>query len=55
MKNVRPYLIILLGLFLLLMGMPLPAGVCFLIGFVTIIDGIWPEDWGMTKMGSNKK
>lgn len=52
MKKVRPYLIILLGLFLLFfMSMPLPAGVCFLIGFVMIIESIWPEEWGATKRG----
>ena len=41
-----PYLLIVLGLFLLfLINQPIPAGVCFLIGIVMIIENIWPEKW----------
>ncbi len=47
MKKIFPYLLILLGILLLLfLGQPIPAGVCFLIGVVVIIERIWPEKWG---------
>lgn len=47
MKRSRPYLLILLGLFLLFyMGMAEIAGVCLLIGIVWVIETIWPEKWG---------
>jgi len=42
-----PYLLILLGLFFLFkMNMPIPAGVCLLLGIVMILERIWPEKWG---------
>ena len=45
-----PYLIIIWGLFLLIkMNQPIPAGVCFLLGLVVIIERIWPEKWGGKK------
>lgn len=41
-----PFLVIVLGLLLLfLLGQPIPAGVCFLIGIVMIVERIWPEKW----------
>jgi len=47
MKKVFPYLLILLGILLLLFGgQPIPAGVCFLIGIVMVLERIWPEKWG---------
>ena len=45
-----PYLIIILGLFLLYkMNQPVPAGICILLGVVMIIERIWPEEWGKDK------
>lgn len=47
-KATSPLCIIILGLFLLFfVGQPIPAGVCFLIGIVMIIEMIWPEKWGV--------
>ncbi len=47
MKKGLPYLLILFGLLLLfILGQAIPAGVCFLIGIVMIIEGFWPEKWG---------
>ena len=41
-----PYLLILFGLLLLfIIGQAIPAGVCFLIGIVMILERIWPEKW----------
>ncbi len=46
-KKHSPYLLVLLGLILLfLMDQPIPAGVCFLIGFTLMLECIWPEKWG---------
>lgn len=45
-KRLIPYLIIILGIFLLLfMGQAIAAGVCVLVGVVMIIEKIWPEQW----------
>lgn len=45
-KKLSPYLLIVLGLLLLFfMDQAIPAGVCFLIGFVMIVEKIWPEKW----------
>lgn len=47
LKKLSPYLLILLGLFLLLwMNQAPAAGVCLLIGIVMAIESIWPEKWG---------
>lgn len=47
MRKFYPYLLILLGLFLLFfVGKAEVAGVCILIGVVMIIESIWPEKWG---------
>lgn len=47
LKKSSPYLLILLGLFLLFyLGQAIPAGVFFLIGTVMIINRLWPEKWG---------
>ena len=47
MKRMLPYVLILIGLILLLFaGQAIPAGVCFLLGIVMIIERIWPEKWG---------
>ncbi len=47
-KALSPLCLILFGLFLLFfVGQPIPAGVCFLIGIVMIIESIWPEKWGI--------
>ncbi len=47
MKNkLLPYLFILLGLLLLgYLEQHFPAGVCFVIGIVLILNRIWPETW----------
>ena len=48
MKKVLPYLLILLGLLILfIIGQPIAAGVCLLIGIVMIFEQIWPEKWGV--------
>jgi len=45
-KILTPYLLIVLGLFLLFwMCMAVPAGVCLLLGIVIILERIWPEEW----------
>lgn len=50
MKKLYPYLLILLGLFLLLfIGQALVAGSCILIGIVMVIERIWPEKWAADK------
>lgn len=50
LKKTSPYLLILLGLFLLLwMGQAPTAGVCLVIGIVMIIEKIWPEEWEADK------
>ncbi len=50
MKKLYPYLLILLGLFLLLfIGQSLVAGACILIGIVMVIECIWPEKWEADK------
>ena len=47
-RKLSPYFLILLGLLLLFyMGQAIPAGVCFLLGYVMIIERIWPEKWGV--------
>ncbi len=47
-KTLSPLCLIILGLILLFfVGQPIPAGVCFLIGIVMIIEKIWPEKWGI--------
>ena len=47
LKKATTFLVILLGLFFLfLVGQPIPAGVCFLIGIVMVFEKIWPEKWG---------
>jgi len=53
-KKNAPILLVLLGIFLLFfMGQPIPAGICFLIGIVMIIDKIWPEEWGQKLINNN--
>lgn len=50
LKNSLPYLLILLGLFILFMiQQAIAAGICFLIGIVMIIEHIWPEKWESDK------
>ncbi len=50
MKRMLPYVLILIGLILLLFaGQAIPAGVCFLLGIVMIIEKIWPEEWEADK------
>ena len=42
-----PFFILFLGLFLIfIFDQTIPAGICFLIGIVMIIDNVWPEKWG---------
>ena len=51
MKKLSPYLLILLGLFVLFfMDMAEVAGVCLLIGIVMIFEQIWPEEWESEKL-----
>lgn len=46
MKKILPYLLILLGLLVLfIIGQPIAAGVCLLLGIVMIFESIWPEEW----------
>lgn len=50
LKNLSPYLLILLGLLLLFFaGQAEVAGVCLLLGIVMVILRIWPEEWGSDK------
>ena len=52
-KTLSPLCLIILGLILLFfVGQPIPAGVCFLIGIVMIIEKIWPEKWGVDNHGN---
>lgn len=45
-KKISPYLILFLGVLLLFfLGKAVPAGVCFMLGIVMIIERIWPEKW----------
>lgn len=47
MIKLLPYLLILLGFFILFMiQQPIVAGVCLLLGIVMIFEQIWPEKWG---------
>ena len=44
MNKILPYLLILLGLFILFMiQQPIVAGVCLLLGIVMILESIWHE------------
>ena len=46
MNKFYPYFLILLGLLILfIIGQPIAAGVCLLIGIVMVIESIWPERW----------
>lgn len=46
MKRILPYVLILIGFFLLFfVGQAIPAGVCLLIGIVMIEERVWPEKW----------
>lgn len=46
LQSLLPYIAVLLGLlFLFYLGMAIPAGVCFLVGIVMIIERKWPEKW----------
>lgn len=45
MKLVLFFLFLLGVIFLILMEMPIPAGICILIGAVIILESIWPEKW----------
>lgn len=46
LKKASPFLLIVIGFFLLFyMEMAIPAGVCFLLGIIMIIEQIWPEKW----------
>lgn len=50
MKRMLPYLLILIGLILLFfVDQAIPAGVCFLLGIVMVIEKIWPEEWEADK------
>lgn len=52
-KSLSPYFLLIFGLFLLLfINQPIPAGVCFLIGVVMIIERKWPEKWGNESISS---
>lgn len=47
MTKLLPYFLILLSLLMLLIiGMPVLAGVFLLIGIVMTLNKIWPENWG---------
>lgn len=49
-KKLLPYLVLLVGLFLLFyMGMAVYAGVFLLLGIVMVIESIWPEEWETEK------
>lgn len=46
MLKILPYLLILLGLFILFMiQQPIAAGICLLFGIIMIFEQIWPEKW----------
>jgi hypothetical protein len=50
LKRLFPYIIILLGLFLLFfLKQAEIAGVFLLVGIVMAIERIWPEKWGTDK------
>lgn len=50
MKKLLPYFLILLGLLILfIIGQPIAAGVCLLLGIVMIFEQIWPEKWEADK------
>lgn len=50
LKKSSPYLLIIIGLFLLLyIGHAPAAGACFVIGIVMILESIWPEKWEVDK------
>ena len=50
MKKLYPYLLILLGMFLLLfVGQAEVAGICLLLGIVMIFESISPEEWEAEK------
>ena len=45
-----PYILILLGLLVLfIIGQPIAAGVCLLLGIVMVLESIWPEKWESDK------
>lgn len=51
LKDLSPYFLILIGLFILFfMDMAPVAGVFFLLGIVMVIESIWPEKWGTDKV-----
>ncbi len=46
MKKLYPFLLLFFGLFILfIVGQPIVAGVCILLGIVMIFESIWPEKW----------
>ena len=50
MKKLYPFLLIFFGLFILfIVGQPIVAGVCILLGIVMIFESIWPEKWEANK------
>ena len=52
-KKTYPYLLILLGLFILfVMEQAIVAGVLLLLGIVMAVEDIWPEKWDADKMKS---
>ena len=56
LKNLSPYLLILLGLLLLFfIGQAEAAGVCILVGIVMLILSIWPEEWDAEKQKNNNQ
>lgn len=56
MKKIIPFLLIILGLFVLLfIGVAEVAGVCLLLGIVMILLEIWPEKWEANNRNKRNK
>ena len=54
MIKILPYLLILLGLFILFMiEQPIAAGIFFLLGIAMIFEHIWPEMWEADKQNND--
>ena len=44
--RIKPYLLIVFGLFLLIeVNLPIVAGLFILIGIIMIVNKIWPDNW----------
>lgn len=54
LTTATPLILFILGLLLLfLLNLPVPAGVVILLGYVMIIERIWPEKWESEKKDSS--